>query len=116
MSLLRAWLAFAVFGSAVAFAWRGDWAQALLAAAVVLAPAAGSVSRELTATAAMLREVPPPEPEPALCPEREPEHPPWLTAPMPAIGHAESCPAMASMMADGLCRCGVRTAARERMP
>jgi hypothetical protein len=82
----RGWLAFGGIGSAAVFAWLGEWTAAGLVAVAGLAPAFGWVCGELgslTATEAMLREVPPPEPEPVPRPPA-PDHPPWETAPMPA--------------------------------
>jgi hypothetical protein len=53
--ILRTWLAFAVLGSAVAFAYRGDWALAAALIVVLLAPAIRWVRDELAATRTTLR-------------------------------------------------------------
>jgi hypothetical protein len=103
------WLGFTAAGCAVAFGWRGDWAGMAVALAVVAVPVILGARREFAAAAAVLREVR--EPEPCVPRPREPDHPPWLTAPMPVIGHEAECPAMSSMMPDDAgraarCRCG----------
>jgi hypothetical protein len=112
---LRRWrtvLAFGALGVAIAAAYHDDWPLAVAALAAILLIAAGRVRSEIAATREMLRGPGRPEPrKPSLLPvprPRRPSQPPWPIAPMPAIGHAASCPAMASMMPDGLCRCGVR--------
>ena len=90
----RGWLAVGGLCFAAVFAWLGGWAAAALVAAAGLAPAFGWVCgelAELTATAKMLREVPPPEPHPVSRP-RTPDHPPWETAPFPAIEPAAEPP------------------------
>jgi hypothetical protein len=73
-------------GAAVAFCIRGDWRLGFAALGVaLLVPAGWWVCGEVawvTATVAMLREVPPPEPEPVPRPG-DPGRPPWDTAPMP---------------------------------
>jgi hypothetical protein len=53
--ILKTWLAFAAFGSAVAFAYRHDWALAAALAVVLLAPALRWVRDELAATRTTLR-------------------------------------------------------------
>ena len=52
---LRAWLAFIVLGSAIAFAYRHDWAMAAALITVLLAPALRWVRDELAATRVTLR-------------------------------------------------------------
>jgi len=53
--ILRTWLAFATFGSAVAFAYRHDWALAAALIVLLLAPALRWVRDELAATRVTLR-------------------------------------------------------------
>ena len=55
LDVLRTWLGFVAFGSAVAFAYRGDWALAAALIIVLLAPAARWVRGELAATRITLR-------------------------------------------------------------
>lgn len=105
-------------GSAGIFCIRGLWLAGFVAlgvaASVALLPAAwrflGSWADAWREAVAPLRGPPPQTWRPELHPVPRPRaygQPPWVTAEMPAIGHAASCPAMASMMPDGLCRCGV---------
>jgi hypothetical protein len=125
-TLLRTWLAFIAFGSAVALGYRGNWAWAVVALAAVLVPVAGRLRAswmDARAEAVALHRGPPQsEPQkPALVPVPRPreryDHPPWVTAEMPAMGHAASCPWWASMTPDaGHCRCDVRAAARVPLP
>lgn len=56
VSRWRTWLAFGVLGSAVAFAYRGDWAWCAGAASLVLLRAACWVASEMLAIREMLRE------------------------------------------------------------
>jgi hypothetical protein len=53
--ILRTWLTFTAFGSAVAFAYRGDWALAAALAVLLLAPALRWVRDEMAATRTALR-------------------------------------------------------------
>jgi hypothetical protein len=53
--IVRTWLGFVAFGSAVAFAYRDDWALAAALAVVLLAPALRWVRDELAATRTTLR-------------------------------------------------------------
>lgn len=92
--ILRALLAFAGLGSAAAFGYRGDWAAAGLAGAVVLlslSPVIAELRVAREDAVALLREAaqPPPAPrlEPVSC------RPPWETAPMPVIPSADGGPA-----------------------
>ena len=51
----RLWLAFAAFGSAVAFCYRGDWLLASGIGALDLMRAAGRVRARLAETKTMMR-------------------------------------------------------------
>ena len=78
-------------GSVLLLAWHGHPAAAALAGGgVLLVTVVIPVIAELCATwpeaAALLREIQQPEPPPVPRPgEPGPDHPPWLTAPMPAV-------------------------------
>jgi hypothetical protein len=100
----RAFAGFAVFGSAVASGYRGDWLLAGIALAAILLPAIwrarASWVAAWTDAAELLREVAEPGPPPAppaphrlervtIPRPRAPGHPPWMTAEMPAIPVAD---------------------------
>ena len=53
--ILRTWLAFTAFGSAVALAYRHDWALAAALIVLLLAPALRWVREEMAATRTTLR-------------------------------------------------------------
>jgi hypothetical protein len=91
--MVRVLLAAGGIGAVAAFAWRGDWAAAVVAGAgvvLVLGPVIAELRglREDAVTLLLEAAQPPPAPRPA--PGPVPCRPPWETAPVPVLPSADS--------------------------